>query len=259
MAFDRRFSGSRFGNALHLALENSDFAAWQGWRGGQPAPAGSEEPLLKALRGEGYPDQDLADGLAVLAELVGQTLTQPLPEGVRLCELPASQRRAEIEFHFALQPTHSQQLLALLHAHGVAAARHGFGLRRQLEGLMTGKIDLTYTHNGQWFVLDYKSNRLPRYDAAALEAAMAESEYDLQALLYTVALHRWLRFRLGSGYDYERDFGGIRYLFARGLEAADPQCPGLHARRFPAGLVHGLDVLFAGGQQAHARLLGGVA
>lgn len=259
VAFDRRFSGSRFGNALHLALENSDFAAWQGWRGGQPAPAGSEEPLLKALRGEGYPDQGLADGLAVLAELVGQTLTQPLPEGVRLCELPASQRRAEIEFHFALQPTHSQQLLALLHAHGVAAARHGFGLRRQLEGLMTGKIDLTYTHNGQWFVLDYKSNRLPRYDAAALEAAMAESEYDLQALLYTVALHRWLRFRLGSGYDYERDFGGIRYLFARGLDAADPQCPGLHARCFPAELVHGLDVLFAGGQQAHARLLGGVA
>ena len=141
----------------------------------------------------------------------------------------------------------------------MVSSRHSFGLRRNLEGLMTGKIDLTYTHNGQWFVLDYKSNRLPRYDGPALEAAMASSEYDLQALLYTVALHRWLRFRLASGYDYARDFGGIRYLFARGLDADDPQSPGLHARRFDPALVHGLDVLFAGGEQAHARLQGAMA
>ena len=257
--FDGRFSGSRFGNALHLALENSEFAAWSGWQGGQPAPAGADAPIAQALRGEGYLDQDLADGVAVLTEMIGQTLTVPLPEGVRLCDLPEGQRRAEIEFHFALQPTRVSDVLTLLHRHGVSATRHGFGLRQRLEGLMTGKIDLTYTHNGQWFVLDYKSNRLSRYDAPALEAAMASSEYDLQALLYTVALHRWLRFRLGAAYDYARDFGGIRYLFARGLDAADPQLPGLHARCFPAELVHGLDVLFAGGQQAHERLVGGAA
>lgn len=281
IAFDRRFSGSRFGNALHLALENSDFAAWADWQGGQPAPPGAEQALLKELRREGYgagerdpagqpvalPDdqawtraqQEMDDGLALLTELVGQTLIAPLPEGTRLCDVPASQRRAEIEFHFALQPTRVGELLALLHAHGVVSNRHGFGLRQRLEGLMTGKIDLTYTHNGQWFVLDYKSNRLPRYDASALEQAMASSEYDLQALLYTVALHRWLRFRLGSGYDYARDFGGIRYLFARGLDASDAQAPGLHARRFDPALVHGLDVLFAGGEQAHARLIGAMA
>ncbi|MBD4968635.1 hypothetical protein GUF63_17885, partial [Xanthomonas citri pv. citri] len=49
--------------------------------------------------------------------------------------------------------------------------------------------------------------------------AMAHSEYELQALIYTVALHRWLRFRLGDGYNYARDFGGVRYLFCRGLDA----------------------------------------
>ena len=85
---------------------------------------------------------------------------------------------------------------------------------------MTGKIDLTYAADGRWYVLDYKSNRLPAYDRAALDAAMAHSEYDLQALLYTLALHRWLRFRLGDAYDYARDFGGVRYLFCRGLDAA---------------------------------------
>ena len=259
IAYDRRFSGSRFGNALHLALENTDFAAWQGWRGGAPAPASEVAAIDQALRGEGYGQADLADGRAVLAELIGQTLIASLPEGARLCDVPATQRRAEIEFHFALQPTPSTALLALLHQHGVVQQRHGFGLRRTLEGLMTGKIDLTYTQGGQWFVLDYKSNRLPRYDAAALEQAMADSEYDLQALLYTLALHRWLRFRLGSGYDYARDFGGIRYLFARGLDAEDPSRPGLHARRFDPALVQALDVLFAGGPEAHAPLAGGAA
>jgi hypothetical protein len=64
---------------------------------------------------------------------------------------------------------------------------------------MTGLVDLTYRHDGKWYVLDYKSNRLPGYDAAALQRAMAHSEYDLQALIYTLALHRWLRFRLRDG------------------------------------------------------------
>ena len=62
-------------------------------------------------------------------------------------------------------------LLKLLHAHGVVRERHGFGLRQRLEGLMTGLIDLTYRHAGKWYLLDYKSNRLPAYDAAGLEHA----------------------------------------------------------------------------------------
>src|SRR3546814_14994521 len=69
---------------------------------------------------------------------------------------------------------------------------------------MTGLIDLTYQHEGRWYVLDYKSNRLPRYDAAALHEAMKHSEYDLQALIYTLALHRWLRFRLGDASEIGR-------------------------------------------------------
>ena len=111
---------------------------------------------------------------------------------------------------------------------------------------MTGLIDLTYGHDGRWYVLDYKSNQLPAYDAAAMQQAMAHSEYDLQALIYTLALHRWLRFRLGDAYDYARDFGGIRYLFCRGLDLTQPRSPGVHAQRFAPELVQALDALFAG-------------
>ena len=105
---------------------------------------------------------------------------------------------------------------------------------------MTGLIDLTYGHDGRWYVLDYKSNQLPAYDAAAMQQAMAHSEYDLQALIYTLALHRWLRFRLGDAYDYARDFGGIRYLFCRGLDLTQPRSPGVHAQRFAPELVQAL-------------------
>ncbi len=244
--FDPRFAGNRFGVVLHEALEEGDFAKWRDWQPGDAAPADERRTIETALKGGGYAADELDDGVAVLTTLIGQTLTVALPEGVRLCDVPAEARRAEIEFQFALQPTAIEALLALLHAHGVVRDRHGFGLRRTLEGLMTGLIDLTYTHAGRWYVLDYKSNRLPAYDAAAMQRAMAHSEYDLQALIYTLALHRWLRFRLGDGYDYDRDFGGIRYLFCRGLDATRADSPGVHVQRFAPELIHALDALFAG-------------
>ncbi|MEL1263427.1 exodeoxyribonuclease V subunit beta [Pseudoxanthomonas putridarboris] len=246
IAVDPRFAGSRFGVVMHAALENADFAAWRDWRPGDPAPAGQDAVIADALREGGYAEADIADGLAVLAPLVGHTLGTTLPEGGRLADLPMDARRAEIEFHFAMASTPVPALLALLHRHGLLRGRNAFGMRQRLEGLMTGLIDLTYRADGRWYVLDYKSNQLPGYDEASMRQAMAHSEYDLQALIYTLALHRWLRFRLGEAYDYARDFGGIRYLFCRGLNLAQHPSPGVHAQRFAPELVHALDALFAG-------------
>ena len=248
-AFDPRFAGNRYGVALHAALEHADFAAWRDWRAGDDAPADEAGVIANALGKEGYGADVLDDGIALTTKLIGDTLTVALPEGVRLCDVPEDERRPEIEFQFALQPVQVDALLKLLHAHGVVRERHGFGLRQKLEGLMTGLIDLSYRHGGKWHVLDYKSNRLPAYDAASLQRAMQHSEYDLQALIYTLALHRWLRFRLGDGYDYARDFGGIRYLFCRGLDASRVDSPGIHAQRFAPELVHALDALFGGGSK----------
>jgi len=245
-AFDRRFTGNRFGVAMHDVFERCDFAAWRDWRPGQPTPVGQTAALLEALQRGGYAHDELEDGAAMLTALVGHTLTVALPEGTRLAAVPEPQRRNEMEFHFAMRPTRVDALLALLHRFGVVGERQAFGARQRLEGLMTGLIDLTYQHDGRWYVLDYKSNRLPSYDADALVRAMAHSEYELQALIYTVALHRWLRFRLGENYDYARDFGGVRYLFCRGLDATRDPSPGVHAWRFDPELVEAVDALFAG-------------
>ena len=117
-------------------------------------------------------------------------------------------------------------------------------LAHLLERGLRGKIDLVYAHADRFHVLDYKSNRLTSYDHDTLAAAMDDSEYTLQALLYTLALHRWLRFRLGKAYDYDAHVGGIRYLFCRGLDASDPARPGVHAWQPPRALIEGLDALF---------------
>ncbi|GGK16753.1 UvrD-helicase domain-containing protein [Luteimonas terricola] len=245
--FDPRFSGTRFGVVLHDVLEHTDFARWSAWTPGAPAPGSDDAKLIAdRLRAGGYPAEDIEDGINVLTPLIGHTLTVALPEGVRLADVPADRRRPEIEFQFALAPTRVDALLALLHRHGLLTARQGFGARRRLEGLMTGLIDLTYVHDGRWYVLDYKSNRLPGYGPAQLDEAMAHSEYDLQALIYTLALHRWLRFRLGDAYDYARDFGGVRYVFCRGLDASREDAKGVQAWRFMPALVDELDALFAG-------------
>ncbi|MDL5367050.1 exodeoxyribonuclease V subunit beta [Xanthomonas sp. NCPPB 2654] len=245
-AFDRRFAGNRFGVAMHDVFERCDFAAWRDWSPGQPAPDGQTAAIVEALQRGGYAQDELDDGAAMLTALVGHTLTVALPEGTHLAAVPEPQRRNEMEFHFAMRPTRVDALLALLHRFGVVGERQAFGARKRLEGLMTGLIDLTYQHDGRWYVLDYKSNRLPSYDADALARAMAHSEYELQALIYTVALHRWLRFRLGEAYDYARDFGGVRYLFCRGLDATRDPSPGVHAWRFDPELVESVDALFAG-------------
>ena len=249
-AFDPRFGGARFGVVLHDAFEHADFAAWRGWRVGDAAPEAERRTITEALGRGGYAADAIEDGVAVITPMLGHALTAVLPEGVALADVPAAQRRPEIEFQFALAPTRVDALLALLHRHGVVTGRQGFGVRRSLEGLMTGLIDLTYLHDGRWYVLDWKSNRLPGYGPAQMAEAMEHSEYSLQALIYTVALHRWLRFRLGEAYDYARDFGGARYLFCRGLDAAaaavDGVRPGVQAWRFEPALVEALDALFAG-------------
>ncbi|HEY4582109.1 MAG TPA: exodeoxyribonuclease V subunit beta [Lysobacter sp.] len=245
-ADDPRYGGTRFGDVVHGALENVDFAAWCGWRDGPPPP-GQQDALIDAFRANAYSQADIDDGLPLLAALVGHTLTAALPEGARLCDVPAGARRAEMEFHFALERVGVDALLSTVQAHGLLGAREGFGARRTLDGLMTGKIDLVYAHDGRYYILDYKTNRLPDYGAATLLRAMHEGEYTLQAAIYTLALHRWLRFRLGAAYDYEQHVGGVRYVFCRGVDARRAASPGIHADRLPAALVDALDRLFGGG------------
>ncbi len=211
---------------------------------GDAPPPGEDDALRRALGANGYIDDGIAGGLAPLTELVRDTVNARMPEGVRLADVALADRRAEIEFHFALHPVAVDRLIALLHEHDVLRDRDAFGTRERLEGLMTGRIDLVYLHEGRAYLLDYKSNRLPDYSAESLARAVRESEYDLQYVIYTLALHRWLRFRRAD-YDYDKHFGGVRYLFCRGLDPSRADSPGVFAVRPSLALIEALDALLA--------------
>ena len=160
-----------------------------------------------------------------------------------------------------------------------------------IAGLLTGFIDLAFRtggpgSSGRYWVCDYKSNQVlgpeavrewqrglaeqseeasPRlrrlhYTRPLLSWAMAHSAYHLQALLYTVAIHRLLKQRLGADtYDYDRHVGGHLYLFLRGMEGADTprgggeQRLGVWADRWPRATVLGLDRALLGGSPDEVR------
>ncbi|MFZ2989256.1 exodeoxyribonuclease V subunit beta [Ideonella sp.] len=117
---------------------------------------------------------------------------------------------------------------------------------RELHGMLMGFADLVFLHEGRYWVLDYKSNQLgpdgSAYTRGALQSAMAEHRYDVQAALYLLALHRLLRERLGTLYDPARQLGGAVYLFLRGIDG--PEAGSLH---LPADLplIDALDSLLA--------------
>ncbi|MDR1450248.1 MAG: UvrD-helicase domain-containing protein [Propionibacteriaceae bacterium] len=198
----------------------------------------------------------------------------PIADGASLAGLPLRDRLAELAFEMPLaldgQPPDLAAIAGLLDRHlppSDPLAAYPERLRRPdlpgnpLRGFLTGSIDavLRIGQPARYIVVDYKTNRLAppdtplrlrHYTAPRLAEAMMASHYPLQALLYSVALHRFLRWRLPD-YDPGRHFGGIAYLFVRGM--AGPDTPiangtpcGVFAWRPAIGLVGDLDDLLAG-------------
>ncbi|BAU56910.1 exodeoxyribonuclease V beta chain [Halorhodospira halochloris] len=125
---------------------------------------------------------------------------------------------------------------------------------KRLNGLLKGFIDLAFEHEGRYYVADYKSNRLgesaAEYTPEAVRAALLNHRYDLQGVLYTVALHRQLKARLPD-YDYDRHMGGSVTLFLRGLDA---EGQGLHCERPPRTLIETLDAALRDGPDRPAGM-----
>jgi exodeoxyribonuclease V beta subunit len=104
------------------------------------------------------------------------------------------------------------------------------------------------SQTGRYYLLDYKSNWLGEnreaYTQQAMALAMQSHRYDLQYQLYTLALHRYLRHRIAD-YDYQRHFGGVIYLFLRGVDGSAPGS-GIFSTRPDEVLINKMDSLFAG-------------
>lgn len=114
---------------------------------------------------------------------------------------------------------------------------------KQIAGYLTGFIDLVCEYQGRYFIMDYKTNALPDYSDEAIMQAMREHNYGLQYWLYTVVLHRYLQMRL-PGYSYQQHFGGIRYLFVRGMQP-DAAMRGVYQDKPEFEKINALAALFS--------------
>ncbi len=241
-------SGAAFGSLVHGVLEESD-----------PEAPDLKAELAAHTREQlqwwpvGVTPEELADALlpSQLTPLGAAT------SGLRLVDLPMRDRLCELDFEFPLAggdrpetartDVHLRDVAPLLAAHlpaddplaSYAEQLAGALGDQSLRGYLSGSIDVVLRvpgdpadpHGHRYVVVDYKTNLLGEigvpvtsadYGHLEMAAAMLHSHYPLQALLYSVVLHRYLRWRLPS-YRPEEHLGGVLYLFLRGM--CGPETP----------------------------------
>ncbi|MEJ5174892.1 exodeoxyribonuclease V subunit beta [Erwinia sp. MYb416] len=184
----------------------------------------------------------------VMHDWLGRILHTPLNDsGVSLDQLAPEARRVELQFYLPISRLLTADALDQVVRQDPLSADCPPLDFYQVQGMLKGFIDLVFCWQGKYYLLDYKSNWLGEdssaYTRPAMAQAMQSHRYDLQYQLYTLALHRYLRHRLAD-YDYERHFGGVIYLFLRGLDGTEGS-NGIYSTRPQADFVTALDQLFA--------------
>jgi exodeoxyribonuclease V beta subunit len=215
--------GADAGTLIHALFQHADF---------QRPDAPENAVLAERLLGEHGFERAWA---ATLARLLADVLHTPLDAAgrLRLADIVPRERKAELEFLFPV----SGPPVAL--APGIAAG----------PGFMKGYIDLVFAFEGRWYVADWKSNWLGAthadYGPERLADVMQAERYDLQSRLYAVALHRHLAARLPD-YVFDTHFGGVYYLFVRGMQPANGPRTGVHFARPERGTLEQLSARFGG-------------
>ena len=186
--------------------------------------------------------------LEPLKQWLENILSTPLFDKEKFCLKDISQRDCLKEMQFYLSLKHNFDITRfnkLLQKYHKIKQNEPL-LLDQIKGMIRGFIDLVFRYNGKYYLLDYKSNllgpQLSDYAEDKLSAAMLHNHYDLQYLLYSLALHRYLRQR-DATYSYETHFGGVIYTFIRGMNGKNSNygvffdCPDVR-------LINELDDLF---------------
>jgi exodeoxyribonuclease V beta subunit len=237
--------GPNPGTFLHGLLE------WAGGEGFAAAPQEVIDAIARRCNRRGW-----EGWITTLSDWLQHLLKSPLQLGGGQAPVifgQLTQYQVEMEFWFASHKVDVLKLDALVcqYTHdGVARVAAEPVL---LNGMFKGFIDLTFEHDGRYYVADYKSNWLgvddAAYTAQAMEQSILDNRYDLQYVLYLLALHRQLKARLAD-YDYDRHVGGALYLFLRGTCAASQ---GVFFARPPRELIERLDRLFQGKPEPKAE------
>jgi exodeoxyribonuclease V beta subunit len=247
----QKFRGVEAGNVLHAIFEKLPLLA-------DPA-SGRAKLVSEELVARGFDPAGLGEPVEAM---VAKTLDCPLPAPglppTALSATPFRDWRSEIAFHLPLAGFTAERFI-----HAVAGAADapapdswiadlaslGFG---EIDGWLTGRIDLVLPRADRYWIVDWKSNRLGdspvNYNQAAMLAEMRNAQYFLQAHLYALALHRRLKLRR-PGYDYDAHFGGVYYLFVRGIDGStepDGSARGVYFLRPERGVIDRLEAAVLG-------------
>ncbi|MGD1506083.1 exodeoxyribonuclease V subunit beta [Vibrio harveyi] len=203
--------GARPGTFLHSLFEEIEFT--------QPATTEENTQIILGLMESEQLDEEW---LPILQQLIDTVLATPLDsKALLLNQKGPAQRLVEMEFLLPIEVLSAPALNRVTQRHDPLSAKAGDLGFQTVQGMLKGFIDLVFEHQGKYYVLDWKSNHLGddvfHYHGDALKSAMADHRYDLQYQIYALALHRFLRSRLPN-YDYEQHFGGVYYLFLRGMD-----------------------------------------
>ena len=178
------------------------------------------------------------DRLAALLQAVVLTPLSAEDPSFCLMNLDENKCLKEMPFYLSMQTMDAGQINRILQHSAAFQALDS----KLMCGYLTGFIDLICEYKGLYYVMDYKSNRLPDYQQETLTHAMRAHNYGLQYWLYTVVLHRYLQQRLAD-YDYDSHFGGVRYLFVRGMLSGEAMS-GVYQDRPDFDKVEALAALF---------------
>ena len=239
-------AGARYGTLLHDLLEWLSLNRWP--IAHTQAPAWAHQAWANLLERKASWLQLDETQHAQLEPWLTAVVQTPLPLNelnatpLTLSALTTEHMWPEMEFNLEVQQLSAAMLDQHIQAHVFEGSPRPALQARVMQGMLTGSLDLVLQHDGRYWVVDYKSNKLPSYDPITLQDAVLHKRYDVQYVLYTLALHRLLKVRLPD-YDYAKHIGGAVYLFLRGIDQAGA---GVHAHKPPQALIETLDALFAG-------------
>jgi exodeoxyribonuclease V beta subunit len=150
----------------------------------------------------------------------------------------------ELEFDFPIEKSFNIQALQTILSEDYERTIHtGHG---EVKGMLTGFIDLFFEHQGKYYILDWKSNFLGdtvlHYDKTVLTEGMNQSNYHLQYMIYSVAMKKYLEFKLGEAFDYETHFGGVIYIFLRGARQGSDT--GIYTTKLLSEEVEAIEAIF---------------
>ena len=239
--------GASPGNFLHLLLE---WAGQSGLARLQADRAMLEEEIQRRVHRRGW-----SRWQPVLTDWFQAQLAAPIDLGDSSpCLADLKSYRTELEFWLQASHVQATEIDALVTKHTLGGQSRAAFEPSELNGMLHGFIDLVFEWQGRWYVADYKSNWLGPdhgwYTAERMTETVRSRRYDMQYVLYTLALHRLLKGRLGPSYKPAEHLGGAVYLFLRGCTNADTA--GVFFEKPDLAMIDQLDAMFRSGEVDHA-------